>query len=102
MFFIIYIHILFCSSRIKFMLDVLLAIKNNNMSKIPQYDPSRIEHLKKILRSFIHKGNNVTQFNVTLEDLLEGMKSSIYSIILKNIDVLFLNNKLILYIFIFF
>ncbi|XP_018378058.1 PREDICTED: nucleolar MIF4G domain-containing protein 1 homolog isoform X2 [Trachymyrmex cornetzi] len=60
------------NSRVKFMLDVLLAIKNNNMSKIPQYDPSRIEHLKKILKSFIHKGNNVTQFNVTLEDLLEA------------------------------
>ncbi|XP_029178156.1 nucleolar MIF4G domain-containing protein 1 [Nylanderia fulva] len=59
------------NSRVKFMLDVLLAIKNNNMSKIPQYDPSQIEHLKKILKNFIHKGNNVTQFNVTLEDLLE-------------------------------
>ncbi|KYM85407.1 Nucleolar MIF4G domain-containing protein 1 [Atta colombica] len=60
------------NSRVKFMLDVLLAIKNNNMSKIPQYDPSWIEHLKKILKSFIHKGNSVTQFNVTLEDLLEA------------------------------
>ncbi|XP_018405133.1 PREDICTED: nucleolar MIF4G domain-containing protein 1 homolog [Cyphomyrmex costatus] len=60
------------NSRVKFMLDILLAIKNNNMSKIPQYDPSRIEHLKKILKNFIHKGNIVTQFNVTLEDLLEA------------------------------
>jgi len=58
------------------MLDILLAIKNNNISKIPQYDPSRIEHLKKILKSFIHKGNSVTQFNVTLEDLLEGIKNN--------------------------
>lgn len=55
------------------MLDVLLAIKNNNMSKIPQYDSNRIEHLRKILKSFIHKGSSVTQFNVTLEDLLEGV-----------------------------
>ncbi|XP_012235788.2 nucleolar MIF4G domain-containing protein 1 [Linepithema humile] len=60
------------NSRVKFMLDVLLAIKNNNMSKIPQYDPSRIEHLKKILKNFIHKGNSVTQFNVSLKDLLEA------------------------------
>ncbi|EFN89915.1 nucleolar MIF4G domain-containing protein 1 homolog [Harpegnathos saltator] len=60
------------NSRIKFMLDILLAIKNNNMSKIPQYDPTWIEHLKKILKNFIHKGCNVTQFNVTLEDLLEA------------------------------
>lgn len=54
------------------MLDILLAIKNNNVSKIPQYDSSWIEHLKKILKNFIHKGNTVTPFNVTLEDLLEG------------------------------
>lgn len=43
------------------------------MKKIPQYDPTHIEHLRKILKSFIHKGSSVTQFNVTLEDLLEGM-----------------------------
>lgn len=55
------------------MLDILLAIKNNNMNKIPQYDPILMEHLRKILKNFIHKGNFVTQFNVTLEDLLEGM-----------------------------
>ncbi|XP_032676324.1 nucleolar MIF4G domain-containing protein 1 homolog [Odontomachus brunneus] len=65
-------HVTQENSRIKFMLDVLLAIKNNNMNKIPQYDPTRVEHLRKILKSFIHKGNSVTQFNVTLEDLLEA------------------------------
>ncbi|XP_076675241.1 nucleolar MIF4G domain-containing protein 1 [Andrena cerasifolii] len=57
-------------SRVKFMLDVLLAIKNNNMSKIPQYDPSHMEHLKKVIKSVIRKGNMITQFNVSLEDLL--------------------------------
>lgn len=55
------------------MLEVLLAIKNNNMNKIPQYDPSHIEHLKKILKTFIRKGNNVSQLNLSLEDLLNGM-----------------------------
>lgn len=60
------------NSRVKFMLNVLLAIKNNNVSKIPHYDSSWIEHLKKILKNFIHKGNIVTQFNITLEDLLEA------------------------------
>ena len=57
-------------SRVKFMLDVLLAIKNNNVSKIPQYDPSHMEHLKKVIKSVIRKGNMITQFNVSLEDLL--------------------------------
>lgn len=58
------------------MLEILLALKNNNMSKISQYDPSQIEHLKKIIKNFIHKGNSVTQFNVTLEDLLEGKEKN--------------------------
>ncbi|XP_043254608.1 nucleolar MIF4G domain-containing protein 1 homolog [Colletes gigas] len=58
------------SSRVKYMLDVLLAIKNNNISKMPQYDSSHVEHLKKIIKSVIRKGNSVTQFNVSLEDLL--------------------------------
>ena len=53
------------------MLDVLLAIKNNNMSKIPQYDPSHVEHLKKIMKTFLRKGNTVSQFNISLEDLLQ-------------------------------
>lgn len=81
--FVCYVCYYLCSSRVKFMLDVLLAIKNNNMSKIPQYDPSRIEHLKKILKSFIHKGNSITQFNVSLEDLLEGMRNNTYNTIEK-------------------
>ncbi|XP_070523734.1 nucleolar MIF4G domain-containing protein 1 homolog isoform X2 [Cardiocondyla obscurior] len=63
---------IYMRSRVKFMLDVLLAIKNNNMNKIPQYDPTQIEHLKKIIKNFIHKGNSITQFNVSLEDLLEA------------------------------
>jgi len=78
---LIIISIIIPSSRAKFMLDVLLAIKNNNMNKIPQYDPSQIEHLKKILKNFIHKGNTVTKFNITLEDLLEGMKDVIREIV---------------------
>ncbi|XP_076233254.1 nucleolar MIF4G domain-containing protein 1 isoform X1 [Calliopsis andreniformis] len=60
------------SSRIQFMLDILLAIKNNNVSKIPQYDPSHVEHLRKIIRTVIRKGNTITQFNVSLEDLLRA------------------------------
>lgn len=54
------------------MLDVLLAIKNNNMNKIPQYDQSHVEHLKKILKTLIRKGNTVSQLNLTLQDLMNG------------------------------
>ncbi|RZB40187.1 nucleolar MIF4G domain-containing protein 1 [Asbolus verrucosus] len=59
------------NSRVKFMLDVLLAIKNNNVSKIPNYDTTYSEHLKKIMKGFIRKGNYVTQLNISLEDLLK-------------------------------
>ncbi|KAF3422572.1 hypothetical protein E2986_02446 [Frieseomelitta varia] len=58
------------NSRVKFMLEILLAIKNNNINKIPQYDPSHVEHLKKIMKGIIRKGNSITPFNVSLTDLL--------------------------------
>ncbi|XP_033227249.1 nucleolar MIF4G domain-containing protein 1 [Belonocnema kinseyi] len=57
--------------RVKFMIDVLMAIKNNNMNKIPQYDPSVLEHLKKVLKTLIRTGNGISQLNITLEDLLQ-------------------------------
>ncbi|KAH0563951.1 hypothetical protein KQX54_008283 [Cotesia glomerata] len=60
------------SLRVQFMLEVLMAIKNNNMKKIPQYDTSHVEHLKKLLKNFLHKGNSVTQFNISLSDLLNA------------------------------
>lgn len=54
------------------MLEILLAVKNNNINKIPQYDPLQVEHLRKVMKSVIRKGNAIVQFNVTLEDLLHG------------------------------
>lgn len=54
------------------MLDILLAIKNNNVTKIPNYDTTYSEHLKKISKNFIRKGNYVTQLNISLEDLLNA------------------------------
>ena len=32
------------------MLDVINALKNNNMRKIPQYDPTLFENMKKLLK----------------------------------------------------
>ncbi|XP_072944719.1 nucleolar MIF4G domain-containing protein 1 homolog [Epargyreus clarus] len=58
-------------SRIKFLLEVLLAVKNNNLNKIPNYDPSYVETLKKSCRSIVRKGNYVTPLNIRLEDLLK-------------------------------
>ncbi|KAJ8712571.1 hypothetical protein PYW07_005413 [Mythimna separata] len=59
-------------SRIKFLLEVLMAVKNNNLTKIPNYDPSYCEHLKKMSRSIIRKGNYITPLNIRLEDLLKA------------------------------
>nr|CAD7571700.1 unnamed protein product [Timema californicum] len=60
------------NTRVKFMLDILLAIKNNNVSKIPNYDTSHSEHLKKLLKGFLRKGNYVTELKISLEDLLKA------------------------------
>ncbi|XP_073961378.1 nucleolar MIF4G domain-containing protein 1 homolog [Choristoneura fumiferana] len=59
-------------SRIKFLLEVLMAVKNNNLNKIPNYDPTFVEQLKKDIRGVIRKGNYVTPLNITLEDLLKA------------------------------
>ena len=40
-------------SRVRFMLDVIMAVRNNNMRKIPNYDPEHLEHLKKLIRNYI-------------------------------------------------
>ena len=34
------------------MLEVMMAIKNNNMRKIPNYDQTPMEHLRKLLRQY--------------------------------------------------
>ena len=58
------------SSRVQFMLEVLMAIKNNNMAKIPNYDPSHFDRLKKSLRTLIREGNSLTELNIGYKDLL--------------------------------
>lgn len=57
-------------SRVRFMLDTLLAVKNNNMNKIPQYDHGLVEHFRKLLKGMITSGKYVSTFNIGLDDLL--------------------------------
>lgn len=40
-------------TRVQFMLDTLLAIKNNNMRKIPNYDPEMFDQAKKQIRQHL-------------------------------------------------
>ena len=57
-------------ARIRFMLEIILAIRNNNMTKLPNYDPSHTEHLRKLLRSLTKKGDALSKLNITYSELL--------------------------------
>ncbi|OQR78846.1 nucleolar MIF4G domain-containing protein 1-like [Tropilaelaps mercedesae] len=57
------------SSRHRFMLDTLLALKNNNISKISNCDPSLSEKALKTLRNCLKKGAVLQELNVSLDDL---------------------------------
>ncbi|CAH0756009.1 unnamed protein product [Diatraea saccharalis] len=59
-------------SRIKFLLEVLMAVKNNNLTKIPNYDPTYGEHLRKQIKSVIRRGNYITPLHIRLDDLLKA------------------------------
>ena len=59
-------------ARVNFMLEVLMAIKNNNVNKIPNYDPSHFEHLKKSLKTYLREGNFVTEMKIGFVDLTQA------------------------------
>eukprot|EP00092_Neocalanus_flemingeri_P010735 GFUD01011564.1.p1 GENE.GFUD01011564.1~~GFUD01011564.1.p1 ORF type:complete len:827 (+),score=321.83 GFUD01011564.1:157-2637(+) len=59
-------------SRVQFMLEVLMAIKNNNVNKIPNYDPSHFDHLKKSLKTYLREGNFVTELKIGFLDLVQA------------------------------
>jgi len=59
-------------SRVQFMLEVLMAIKNNNVNKIPNYDPSHFELLKKGLKTHLREGNFVTELKIGYADLVQA------------------------------
>lgn len=51
------------------MLEIVMAIRNNNVKKIPNYDPTHQAHLQKIAKTFLRPGCSVTPLNVRLDDL---------------------------------
>ncbi|XP_062981988.1 nucleolar MIF4G domain-containing protein 1 [Elgaria multicarinata webbii] len=61
-------------SRVCFMLETMLALKNNDMRKIPGYDPEPVEKLRKLLRTLIHSSSSgkEVQLRVSLESLLSA------------------------------
>ncbi|XP_053952940.1 nucleolar MIF4G domain-containing protein 1 homolog [Anastrepha ludens] len=56
--------------RLKFMVDILNAVKNNNINKIPQFDPELAEDLRKRLKAMLRNDKYVTTLNITMDDLL--------------------------------
>ncbi|RXM33338.1 Nucleolar MIF4G domain-containing protein 1 [Acipenser ruthenus] len=59
-------------TRMRFMLETMLALKNNDMRKIPGYDPEPVDRLRKLQRTLIHSsasGSDVC-LRVSLENLL--------------------------------
>ncbi|XP_050771824.1 nucleolar MIF4G domain-containing protein 1 [Gymnogyps californianus] len=61
-------------TRVRFMLETMLALRNNDMRKIPGYDPEPIEKLRKLQRTLIHSSGSgkETQLRVSLESLLSA------------------------------
>lgn len=59
-------------SHIRFMLEVIQAIRNNNMAKVPNYDPSHVEHLKKVFKGLVRQGCQAPHLNVSLDDMLKA------------------------------
>ena len=60
------------SMRVKFMLESLVAIKNNNVKKLPNYDPTYVQHLQKTIRNYYRPSASVTPLRVKLNDLLKA------------------------------
>ncbi|KAK3546349.1 hypothetical protein QTP70_025754 [Hemibagrus guttatus] len=63
-------------TRVRFMLETMLALKNNDMRKIPGYDPEPVERLRKLQRSLIQNRASGTdvKLRVSLENLLEAQR----------------------------
>ncbi|XDV18064.1 hypothetical protein PO909_023837 [Leuciscus waleckii] len=59
-------------TRIRFMLETMLALKNNDMRKIPGYDPEPLEKLRKLQRTLIHSSGSDMKLRVSLDNLLEA------------------------------
>lgn len=47
---LVYVH---TCSQVRFMLETMLALKNNDMRKIPGYDPEPVERLRKLQRTLV-------------------------------------------------
>ncbi|XP_036212042.1 nucleolar MIF4G domain-containing protein 1 isoform X2 [Myotis myotis] len=61
-------------TRIRFMLETMLALKNNDMRKIPGYDPEPVEKLRKLQRALVRGAGSGTesQLRVSWDSILNA------------------------------
>ncbi|XP_008394966.1 nucleolar MIF4G domain-containing protein 1 [Poecilia reticulata] len=61
-------------TRVRFMLETMLALKNNDMRKIPGYDPEPVERLRKLQRPLIRSSaaGSDLKLRVSLENILKA------------------------------
>lgn len=60
--------------RVRFMLETMMALKNNDMRKIPGYDPEPMDRLRKLQRTLIRGsiGGSDLKLRVSLDSLLRA------------------------------
>ncbi|CAB3981888.1 Nucleolar MIF4G domain-containing 1 [Paramuricea clavata] len=59
------------NSRTRFMLEIINALRNNNIRKIPNYDPAPVERARKILKSIAGSKENA-KLSISFPDLLSA------------------------------
>ncbi|XP_019862473.1 PREDICTED: nucleolar MIF4G domain-containing protein 1-like [Amphimedon queenslandica] len=78
----------------KFLLQVVSAIRTNNVRKIPQHDPTLLEHMKKVLRGLLSGSLNESQaINLSFSELLEASGKGGYWNTTKSLTDLSLTNS---------
>ncbi|XP_015357794.1 nucleolar MIF4G domain-containing protein 1, partial [Marmota marmota marmota] len=61
-------------TRVRFMLETMLALKNNDMRKIPGYDPEPVDRLRKVQRALVRSASSgsETQLRISWDGLLNA------------------------------
>lgn len=61
-------------NRVRFMLETMLALKNNDMRKIPGYDPEPVEKLRKLQRALVRNAGSgsETQLRISWDGILNA------------------------------
>ncbi|TEA23642.1 hypothetical protein DBR06_SOUSAS910371, partial [Sousa chinensis] len=64
-------------TRVRFMLETLLALKNNDVRKIPGYDPEPLERLRKLQRALLRGAGSgtETQLRVSWDSILNAERT---------------------------